>query len=271
MSAKELISMLAARHADDVFVPECKDGPTQGTTHFRLDGWAMRRSWSNPCVWGYETKVTRRDFVQDQKWQQYLPLCNQLYFVAPKGIIQENELSADVGLLVVAGSRLVCKKKAAHRQVEIPDSLWRYILMCRTSIRGENSAGDAETERRDRTERYAAWAADSKHRKILGSLIGSKITERMDELVRRNERLTEYRKATKLLERRLRETGVDPDDPGWIATHKIAAFVERLAGDFQHVDRACQELERSISGLRDSVRTAKKPIGEFAEVEQVKA
>src|SRR5258706_16426649 len=56
LAAEQLLALLAEKHAADVFVPECKDGPSQGTQHFRMDAWAMLKSWSNPLTIGYEIK-----------------------------------------------------------------------------------------------------------------------------------------------------------------------------------------------------------------------
>src|SRR5690242_5105664 len=105
--------LLAAKHAEDVLVPECKDGPTQGGSHRRMDAWVMSKSWANPCVTGYEIKVSRSDFLGDEKWRTYLPLCNEFYFVAPSGIIEPDELPPEAGLLCVSstGTVLFRKKK----------------------------------------------------------------------------------------------------------------------------------------------------------------
>lgn len=132
MNAKQIIALLEARHHKDVFIPECKDGPTVGSSHSRLDGWAMRRSWVNPCFWGYEVKVSRSDFLGDNKWQNYLSTCNQFYFVAPRGLIDRREIPEQAGLLEVAstGSMLRTIRKAPHRELSDPPvDVMIYALM----------------------------------------------------------------------------------------------------------------------------------------------
>jgi len=64
LSSDDLLRLIADRHAEDVFVPQCKDGPTQGYgPKLRvLDAWAMRKSWSQWSTVGYEIKVSRDDF-----------------------------------------------------------------------------------------------------------------------------------------------------------------------------------------------------------------
>lgn len=126
-----LIKLLRLRHAEDVFISECKDGPSLSGSHFRLDGWAMRKSWSHPTTFGYECKESRNDFLRDDKWQNYLPLCSDFYFVCPWGMIEPHEVGPGAGLLWASrqGGRLWEKKKAPRRQVDIPESMWRYIVM----------------------------------------------------------------------------------------------------------------------------------------------
>ena len=111
ITASQVLDLLASRHHKDVFVRECKGGPTWGGGSPRLDGWAMRKSWTHPCMWGYEVKVSRSDWLRDQKIAAYLPLCNVLYVVAPSGIVQPEELPDSVGLLVV--NITVCNNNAA--------------------------------------------------------------------------------------------------------------------------------------------------------------
>jgi hypothetical protein len=128
---------LALRHGKDVFVPECKDGPTYIGSHLRLDAWAMIRSWSNYRTFGYEVKVSRSDFVRDEKMQGYLPLCHEFYVVAPAGIVESlDELPAGAGLLLASPNhhRLIAKRKAQYREIADPVLVYRYILMARARI-----------------------------------------------------------------------------------------------------------------------------------------
>lgn len=69
-NSSAIVALLAARHVNDVFIPECKDGPTQSGSHLRMDAWAMNKSWAHPCAIGYEVKVTRADFIGDNKWPE---------------------------------------------------------------------------------------------------------------------------------------------------------------------------------------------------------
>lgn len=96
----------------------------------------MGKSWSKPKVTVYEIKVSRNDFLQDDKWRGYLPFGNEFYFVSPSNVIDKAELPDEAGLMVTSknGTRLYTKKKAPFRDVTIPESVWRYLLMWRTRI-----------------------------------------------------------------------------------------------------------------------------------------
>lgn len=185
--ASELIKMLALRHSKDVFIPECKDGPTQSVSRYlRMDAWAMNKSWAHPVAFAYEVKVSRSDFLQDNKWPAYLPLCNQFYFVAPAGLVDISELPAEVGLLTAAGKgdggRLITKKKAPHRDVQIPEEVYRYILMCRVQVADEKPLETTE-------ERWRNWLEKKSENRRLGYEVSKRIRERASELEAENSHL----------------------------------------------------------------------------------
>lgn len=224
MTARAIITLLKQRHSHDVFVPECKDGPTCDGGHHRLDGWAMKRSWSNPLVVGYEIKVTRSDFLQDDKWPYYLPMCNQLYFVCPWGLIQPPEVPSEVGLLWASrtGTRLYTKAKAAHRDVEIPESVWRYVLMCRSVITREHHV---ESDR----EYWLEWLKQRKLDRRLGRKVGKAIRQTIDDQIiavrEENEKLETLIRQYDGLRDTLRRLGLNPDSPldcrDWNVENKV--------------------------------------------------
>lgn len=63
---------LRLKHANDFFLTEVKNGPSgwQGS-NVRMDAMAIKKSWSQPNIIGYEIKVSRADFEQDHKWPKY--------------------------------------------------------------------------------------------------------------------------------------------------------------------------------------------------------
>ena len=136
ITAKTILNLLLQKHYKDLCISECKTGSTWWSNNlFKMDLWVMKKSWTKPYTYCYEIKINRQDFLRDEKWQEYLKYCSDFYFVTPPGIIEKNELPNDIGLIVtsVNGKRLFTKKKAVSRlDTEIPESLFRYILMWRS-------------------------------------------------------------------------------------------------------------------------------------------
>lgn len=116
---------MSTRHKDDLCVPECKTGPSMGTNHRRFDLWTMARSYSPLTFYGYEIKISRADYPQDKKWQDYLPYCNQFYWVTPWGMVKPEETPGECGLIWCSQNltRTYVKKKAAHRKIDAPAKL----------------------------------------------------------------------------------------------------------------------------------------------------
>lgn len=184
-----------SRHSKDLVVGECKDGPTYGGGHLRLDYWVLRRSWAKPAMIGYEVKSGRQDFLKDDKWRNYLPLCNELWFIEERrGSIKEAELPESVGLLRLAGSRLITVRKAVWREIPFPETLATYVLMCRAKITTE--AGD-QSERT--AEFWRSWLAEKEDRRKIGREVAKALRERyrreVEDVRRENERLREEHKS----------------------------------------------------------------------------
>ena len=185
IAASQLVDLLAVRHSGDVFVPECKTGPTHDTHGMqRLDAWAMKKSWAHPLTVGYEIKVARSDFLSDNKWRGYLPYCNEFVFVAPPGVIDVGEIPEEAGLLVssVQATRLYTKKKAPYRAVEIPDSLYRYVLFSRVRVTREwqDTEGGA-------AEFWQRWLSDKRELEGLGHRVSRALSSRMSEEIDRRD------------------------------------------------------------------------------------
>jgi len=180
--AADLVRLLSVKHSKELFVAECKDGPTWTANHMRLDAWAMKRSWAQWKTWGYECKVSRSDFLGDDKWPGYLPMCHELSFVCPSGLIQAEELPEGVGLLWASknAKRLYTKRKASYREIEPPVNLLIYILMCRASIGGEFG-----TSRERDIEWWKDWLAGRKDDNELGYKVSEAIAVKMKDMAKR--------------------------------------------------------------------------------------
>lgn len=249
--ASTIVDLLEAKHGKDVFVRECKDGPTWFGNHSRLDAWAMRRSWTRPCYWAYEVKVSRSDFLQDRKWDMYLPLCNELSFVCPTGLIKPEECPEPVGLLYVAktGTRLFTKKKAVYREVEPPVELMHYLLMRATSF---DVGRGLPYERETNAEYWRRWLETKAENRELGrrvshavhAIVAEKVTRVNNENVRLESQLKQLQDVRDLLE----QHGLSP------STFQLERKVEDLL--LGHPPRALKAaadgLGRSLDRFNDA-------------------
>ncbi len=132
ISSQVIKDRLFARHGGDICVEEALIG--RGGSQ-RFDFWTMKPTWTAEVCQGYEIKVSRSDFLKDNKWQNYLPFCTEFYFVCPSGLILPEELPEGVGLLWCAktGGMLFTKRKARHQDIP-PENLalmLRHVLMWR--------------------------------------------------------------------------------------------------------------------------------------------
>ena len=59
---------------------------------------------SKRWIRGFEIKVSRSDFLRDEKWQEYTEFCSSLSIVCPEGLIQKDEVTAPFGLLYILKS-----------------------------------------------------------------------------------------------------------------------------------------------------------------------
>jgi len=254
MTSDMILALLRGRHSKDIFVSECKDGPSSCTTHLRMDAWAMKRSWANPCMWGYEIKVSRRDFVGDDKWPQYLGLCNQFYFVAPPDLIQPEELGNHVGLLVVAktGNMLRTIRKAAYREIAPPVALYQYLLMCRCRfVRHDPYEPEGEQAKADFWRR---WLADKNATLDLGHAVSRRLADMMSKRIcdveQENKRLTTENRDLQFAAQVLKDLGIYPGH--WHIEDEIKTQLDRV--------RALVPPE-----IVNSLRTAEESIGRLVK------
>lgn len=250
LTAKDIVELLGAKHSSDVWIPECKDGQTWGRGHSRLDGWAMKRSWSPLTMIGYEVKVSRSDFVNDDKWPLYLPLCNQLYFVCPHGVIDPSEVPKQCGLLVAAktGTRLYTKKKAPHRDIAMPGDLMAYALMRADGFTtmGQHREGSDRMTAKD----WAEWRDGNREMKRLGRDISRSLAEKyrrdVERVERDNERLLEENRGLQKIKEAADRLGITLSR--WSTDRQIS---EKLRGDvpaeFRHqLQRLVDDAKRTI-------------------------
>lgn len=164
---------LASFHEKDFFITECKTCSTyfpdpQGLLKF--DGLAVRKSYTKPCITGYEIKVSRGDFLQDNKWHLYLQYCNEFYFVVPAGLITKEEIPENAGLIYYypETDHLRTKRKALYRDIEEPVGVYKYIIFSRFDQ-------DRLPFYEDRAEYARDYLNDKQEKRKLGASFGSKM------------------------------------------------------------------------------------------------
>ena len=84
-----------------------------------LDAIAIPVTWSPRTVIGYEIKVSRADFLSDNKYPHYMETCNRFYFVVPKGLIKKDEVPRNVGIIEYNNGNLRQTKHAIYEKREI--------------------------------------------------------------------------------------------------------------------------------------------------------
>jgi len=245
MTAKEVLDLLRKRHIDDLFVPECKNGPTWTQHHRRLDAWVMKKSWESFNTIGYEIKVSRSDFVGDQKMGEYLSLCNDFFVVCPPGVIKfESELPPEAGWLQVAGSRLITKKRAQHRKIEDPIMLYRYILMCRTKIANESNGQNEE-----KLEYWKNWLQKKEISTHLGYQVSKALAKEIQQYAinvqGENDRLKRRIKELEEVEQKIKELGLNPREQKWNLLRELEKY---KAGSTQLY---LTDVRRTMNSLKD--------------------
>lgn len=56
---------------------------------------------SKRWIRGFEIKVSRADYLGDQKWHEYSEFCSSLSIVCPEGLIKKEEVPGPFGLLYI--------------------------------------------------------------------------------------------------------------------------------------------------------------------------
>lgn len=246
ITSADLLGLLENRHHADIFVPECKNGPTHSASHIRMDAWCMRHSWTNPQITGYEIKISRSDFMEDDKWRGYLKYCHDFYFVAPPGIIDPAELPPEAGLLVCSKNckMLYKKKKSAGTGTDdIPHTLWMYLLICRSVITGESQG--AKIPRADKAKYWKEWLEEEEGFNSVGWKVSKRLREQYREMEDQRNMARNNLEALGPLLERVKELGLNPEER--ISTWDVKSALDEFMGSVP------RSLKRDISRVRDGL------------------
>lgn len=240
------------------FITECKTCSTyfpdpQGLLKF--DGLAVTKSYTKPCIIGYEIKVSRGDFLQDNKWHLYLQYCNEFYFVVPHGLVKKDELPDNVGLIYYNPDTKALRtvKKALYRQIEKPVGVYEYIIFSRLEE-------DRIPFYEDKAEYARDYIEDQKDKKYIGYNLGSKMAKDLEEAYKRLDavrhkevNIERWEKVEKLLRKY--------DILGW-SWYKDDSWLEDLEKALK--SSYPKELDLTLDALKREVNRLEKLKGEHS-------
>lgn len=162
MQAGTIDRLLRQRYKDKHIVVSEMQGVTGNG---RLDFVAIRASWTHPDVEAHEIKVSRRDFLQDDKWAPYLDSCHLFWFVtAPDVILNVDEVPAQAGWLEASknGAKLFVRKKAPRREMSDQQQAKLFRQLLHRYYYTAPGSGMSKEERTDWMDRYALGLATRK-------------------------------------------------------------------------------------------------------------
>lgn len=255
IKSKDIKDLLRRKHEEDVFVEECHIGFGTGQRDGYIDAWSMKKSWAHPLSIGYEIKINRRDFIQDEKWIMYLPYCNQFYFVAPREVIKDYEVPDGCGLIIVSkgGKKLYTKVKAPRKEIEHDkmELLYKGILMNRTKILDKSRIyGSDKLD----LEYWEKFIKEKEKRRCYGGYISGKIRSLYDEKIEKvnkeNGRLKKDIEIYESVKKVLDELGVDCVSK-WSTPNYVKKIIE--GEDWQELKYSVIELRNRINSFLRSV------------------
>ncbi len=232
MNATQVLVAVGNRHTKDLYTEELCCGPGGSP---RLDAWAMTRSWSNFTTHGYEVKVSRGDWLHNQKLEGYADYVHRLWVVCPWKLIDPSEVSEMCGLLWVTkkGARAVMKKKAPL----LDPQHWTEPLRSAVFNRGEVKRQTSHLPTVDRRAVLRDWMEGNKDDWMLGRVVSKKIGAMFSKIRSMERELGSLRPMAEAL----REAGY----------YRIQDAIDAAGG---HSDPAeVKRLKRMLSSVRDQL------------------
>lgn len=242
--------MLEKKHKDDFFMCEVKTGPSWGNSDLGIiDAIAMRRSWSKPKITGYEIKVSRIDFVKDEKWQKYLNYCNEFYFACPTDLISLEELPDGVGLIYVREKTNRIIRKAVYQEKDIPAELFIYMIMSRL----ENDRYPFHSSRKEYFEDFLNYKYSNK-------VIGDKVAQRIFDL---NETVSRYKSNSETLDE-IRKI-FDDNNIRTFGNYELKTKIKKLIESGGIIPSNIESALRNINWAKEELNKAEKNLGKRNE------
>jgi hypothetical protein len=257
INSEAILDLLKVRHSDDVFIPECKDGATWGRRDLlKLDAWVLCRSYSPLRTIGYEIKVSRSDFERDTKWEKYLELCHEFYFVCPAGLIRNHDLPGRVGLVWASKDRLFTKRKAERVEPDLKKlfNLLIYVVMARSQIVASMYERD-EKPQLDMLEQKRRWVENADAKKELAFFIQGHIRRVYEHIMGIERTIAQREYEIENFRVALGKLGITwhPEESFWAESAKVEAQIRELR---KTVDIATIRQMRNLAqSLSDTANT----------------
>jgi len=263
ITAGTILKLLLNKHSDSICVPECKTGKSwDNKAMHKIDLWVMKKSYTQPQTIAYEIKVSRQDFLRDDKWQEYLPYCTDFYFVAPAGIIDPTEVPGQAGLFLTSknGTMLYCKKKSPHRPTAIPASLLTYIVMSRAKIVASAYTNNSNSSFNMRTY-WEKWLTEKKEKREFGYHVSKRIrelyAEKVTEVEKKQDRLEGQIERLENVETILKELGFDSKKLSWDYKDRIKDRIKEISSGLPEKD-IVRNLEEAVLNLNNTIKVIRK-------------
>jgi hypothetical protein len=223
----------------------------------RLDAWSIKPSWGKDQITGYEVKVNRHDFIQDDKWQRYLTTCNNFYFVCPTNLINISEVPESAGLFYISEklTTMQCKKKSPYREVVLDSTFLLGILINRLS---DNALSDKPKTRQERIKEAIVNLQNEKLGQYWGKNYGHKLWMKLEEIKNTNDNLEEQIKQYEEVKKFLESAGILTNENHTWNSYKqqLVRKLEEESRDFKRNSKQFKlELNNSLGGCWSILRT----------------
>jgi hypothetical protein len=164
-------------------------------------------------------------------------------------VVPVEEVPEGIGLLeaVGDGTRLVSRRKASRREIELPSKLLVYILMARV-VPGKDREMRTYDEigKEARRAELKRWAESKDERRAMSYLVSQKIQEQFDRQEHALRKAQEQAEALKYVRDRMVELGFNPESSSarCQVTNKLQEMAGALSGGLGPM------LERTIAQLQ---------------------
>jgi len=192
--------------------------------------------------------------LNDHKWSDYLPFCSEFYFVTAYGIADSTEVPEQAGLMEATKNckKLIIKKKASVRLINIPQSLLIYILMCRTRITCDSS-------KRTPAELWKDHLQEMKFNKKLGHEVAVYlrllVDKKVSQIKEENSRLRSENERLQRIKQILASLGISGEESVYSVKRKINEKMSGIpAGFADSLVQAENNIRKTLKILRDNTQ-----------------